>query len=154
MYTFYVSKLGYIRACKRIYVATKMRKFIHICHIENRAYGFLTGVWLQRAISPLCLNNLGKFGLILIGASDEANMSISSNNVNIFLKSLRYDGLFRSLNSWVTNLFYIKIIVTKNIPNYKKALCSGYHCQHSKNQKWDPLRAMTTFIRRKVGHTT
>ena len=23
-----------------------------------------------------------------------------------------------------------------------------------KNQKWDPLRAMKTFIRRKVGHTT
>ena len=24
----------------------------------------------------------------------------------------------------------------------------------NKNQKWDPLRAMKTFIRRKVGHTT
>ena len=25
---------------------------------------------------------------------------------------------------------------------------------NNKNQKWDPLRAMKTFIRRKVGHTT
>ena len=65
---FYVSKLGYIRACKRTYAATKMRKFRHICHIENRADGFLARLWLQRAVSPLCLNNLGKFGLILIGA--------------------------------------------------------------------------------------
>ena len=24
----------------------------------------------------------------------------------------------------------------------------------NKNQKWDPLRAAKTFIRRKVGHTT
>ena len=27
-------------------------------------------------------------------------------------------------------------------------------CTEKKNQKWDPLRAMKTFIRRKVGHTT
>ena len=26
--------------------------------------------------------------------------------------------------------------------------------KRNKNQKWDPLRAMKTFIRRKVGHTT
>ena len=71
---------------------------IFACHIENRAYGFLAGVCLQRAVSPLC-NNLGKFGLILIGASNEANMSTSSNNVTIFMKSVRYHGLFRSLNS-------------------------------------------------------
>ena len=68
-------------------------------HIENRAYGFLAGVCLQRTVSPLCLNNLGKFGLILIRASDEANMSTSTNNDTIFMKSVRYDGLFRSFNS-------------------------------------------------------
>ena len=116
---FYVSKLWYNRACKRIYATT--HSDIFACHIENRACGFLAGVWLQWAVSPLCLNNLGKFGLILIGASDEANMSTSSNNVTIFMKSVRYDGLFRSLNSWVTNLFYIKIVVTKNIPNLKES---------------------------------
>ena len=26
--------------------------------------------------------------------------------------------------------------------------------KNNKNQKWDPLRAMKTFIRRKMGHTT
>ena len=63
--------------------ATKIRKFRHICipHIENHAYGFLAGMWLQWAVSPLWFNNLGKFGLILIGASDEANMLTSSKNV-------------------------------------------------------------------------
>ena len=31
----------------------------------------------------------------------------------------------------------------------------GLRClQTNENQKWDPLRAMKTFIRRKVGHTT
>ena len=29
----------------------------------------------------------------------KVNMSTSSNNVTIFMKSERYDGLFRSLNS-------------------------------------------------------
>ena len=72
---------------------------IFSCHIENSAYGFLTGMCLQRAVSPLCLNYLGQFGLILIGASDEANMSTSSNNVTIFTKSVRYDGLFRSFTA-------------------------------------------------------
>ena len=64
------------------------------CHIGNRAFGFLAGVRLQRAISRLCLNNLGKFGLALIGASDEAKMPTSSNNVTIFMKSVKYDSLF------------------------------------------------------------
>ena len=44
------------------------------CDIENRAFGFLAGVRLQWAISHLCINNLGKFGLVLIGASDEADV--------------------------------------------------------------------------------
>ena len=104
---FYVSKLGYIRACKRIYAATKMWKFRHICMPHWKSCIWVPS-WSVTSllVSPLCLNNLGKFGLILIGASDEANMSTSSNNVTIFMKSVRYDGLFWSLNSWVTHLFY------------------------------------------------
>ena len=125
---FYVSKLGYIRACKRIHAANKIRIFRHICHIENRAYGFLAGVWLQRAVSP---NNLGKFGLTLIGDSDEANMSTSSNSVTIFMKSVRYHSLFRSLNSWVKIYFILQLLWRKTSQTYKKAVCSGYHCQHS-----------------------
>ena len=37
---FYVSKLWYIHACKRIYAATKMRKFRHICmpHWKSRIW--------------------------------------------------------------------------------------------------------------------
>ena len=34
-----------------------------------------------------------------------------------------------------------------------KSLLPGYPSSPNKNQKWDPLRAMKTFIRRKVGHT-
>ena len=101
----YVSKLGYIRACVYMQPLKCGNSDIFACHIENRAYAFLAGVWLQRTVSPLCLNNLGKFELILPVASDEASMSTSSNNVAIFMISVRYDGLFRSLNGWVTNLF-------------------------------------------------
>ena len=110
---FYVSKLGYIRAWKRVYAATNSgNSDIFACHIENRAYGFLAGVWLQRAVSPLCLDNLGKFGLILIGASDEASMPTSSNNVTILMKSVRYDGLFWSFIFILLKLLWRKISQT------------------------------------------
>ena len=72
-YTFYVSKLGYIRTCVYMQPLKCGNLDVFACHIENRAYGFLAGLWLQRAVSPLCL--LGKFGLIVRGASDEAKMS-------------------------------------------------------------------------------
>ena len=88
---FYVSKLGYIRACKGYMQPLKCgNSDIFAWHFENRAYGFLAGVWLQQALSTLCLDNLGKFGLILIGASNEANMSASSNSVTTLKEILSH----------------------------------------------------------------
>ena len=56
-------------------------------------------------------------------ASDEAKTSTSSNNVTIFMKSVRYDFRFRSLNSLVTHLFYITYCYDEKHPKLIRKQC-------------------------------
>ena len=67
---FYVSKLGYICACIYMQPLKCGNSDIFACHIENRAYGFLAGVWLQRTVSSLCLHQGYRNFEIQIGPLD------------------------------------------------------------------------------------
>ena len=55
-----------------VYIATKMRKF-KIVYADL----FASRIWVP--------SWSGKFGLVVIGASDEATMSTGSNNITIFM---------------------------------------------------------------------
>ena len=110
---------------------------------------------VMRRQLPMCNNTCSWEGLI---SDKQHSLGIASKNVakqvkdiwsknteNVtWYKNLRLI-LFRSPcldTSWLLGrgIIYRVISALKPISN--------------ENQKWDPLRAMKTFIRRKVGHTT
>ena len=105
---FYISKLWYTRACKRIYAATKMRKFRHICMSHWKSRIRVPSWSVTSAVREVRAN---------FNRGQRRSQYVDKQYVTIFMKYVRYDDLFCSLTSWVTILFYIKIVVTKNIPN-------------------------------------
>ena len=82
MYTFFMFLNYGISALANVYMQPLKcgNSDISSCHTENRAYGFLECDFSRPSVLFVFVT---KFGLILIGASDKANMSTSSNNVTI-----------------------------------------------------------------------
>ena len=133
-------------------------------------YYFLL-LFLQYFISEEILKNQAE-GCLKINGTQKVKMPYKNKNIFFMNCHKQLIAPFVIYADFECITVPIKEEHGKQTVAYQEHKACGYHykivCQYddkysipykgyrgeNKNQKWDPLRAMKTFIRRKMGHTT